>query len=44
MIQPFELLDEAVKRSPDDIGLVSPTRSYTFSQMREVSHSLANNL
>ena len=43
MIQPFELLDEAVKRSPNDIGLVGPTRSYTFSQMREVSRSLAKN-
>ena len=41
MIQPFELLDEAVKRGPNDIGLVGPTSSYTFSQMREISRSLA---
>lgn len=43
MIQPFELLDEAVKRGPNDIGLVSPTGSFTFSQMREISLSLAKN-
>ena len=43
MIQPFELLDEAVKRGPNDIGLVSPTGSFTFSQMREISRSLAKN-
>jgi acyl-coenzyme A synthetase/AMP-(fatty) acid ligase len=43
MIQPFELLDEAVTRGPNDIGLVSPTGSITFSQMREISRSLAKN-
>jgi acyl-coenzyme A synthetase/AMP-(fatty) acid ligase len=43
MIQPFELLEKAIERSPNDIGLVSPTRSYTFSQMREISRSLAKN-
>ena len=41
MIQPFELLEKAAIRSPDEIGLVSESRVLTFRQMWEQSQHLA---
>jgi len=42
MIQPFELLEKAAFASPNNIGLVSESRTFTFTQMLGISQSLAS--
>jgi non-ribosomal peptide synthetase component E (peptide arylation enzyme) len=41
MIQPFELLENVAARYPKGVGLVSPTREFTFLEMLELSQQLA---
>ena len=44
MIQPFELLEQAVMSSPNSIGMVSEARVYTFREMLDLAHGLAAKL
>ncbi len=41
MLQPFELLEIAASKSPMKTGMVSETRNYTFSEMLDLSRTLA---
>jgi long-chain acyl-CoA synthetase len=41
MIQPFELLEIATSKCPNETGMVSEARAYTFSEMLGLSKSLA---
>jgi acyl-coenzyme A synthetase/AMP-(fatty) acid ligase len=42
MIQPFEMLETAVSRNPDAVGLISENHQFSFLQMWEISKSLAS--
>jgi acyl-coenzyme A synthetase/AMP-(fatty) acid ligase len=42
MIQPFEMLETAVSRNPDAVGLISENHQFSFLQMSEISKSLAS--
>jgi non-ribosomal peptide synthetase component E (peptide arylation enzyme) len=41
MIQPFELLETAATGRASEIGLVSETRAYSFSEMLDLSREIA---
>jgi long-chain acyl-CoA synthetase len=43
MLQPFELLEDVVASNPNGIGLVSPDREFTFSEMLDISLRMAAN-
>ena len=42
MIQPFEMLETAVSKNPDAVGLISENHQFSFLQMWEISKSLAS--
>ena len=42
MIQPFEMLETAVSKNPDTLGLISENHQFSFLQMWENSKSLAS--